>query len=128
MTRDDLLARLALDTNDLATWTDLVRLDARASRPTLTKPEAKVAGKRDHTVKIGVKPTQWPHLVEAARVGVCSWHSPPSPGDNMLRGIVLIRPAADSPTEAPAPTATRKTRTPRAVEPAPAAETPSVEE
>ena len=102
MTRDDLLARLSLDTADLAAWTDLVRLDERANRPTLTKPAAKAAGKRDHTVKIGVAPTQWPHLVEAARVGVCSWHSPPNPGDNMLRGIVLIRPAADSPVEAAA--------------------------
>lgn len=102
MTRDDLLARLALDTNDLSAWTDLVRLDASANRPTLTKPQAKAAGKRDNTVKIGVAPTQWPHFVEAARVGVCSWHIQPNPGDNMLRGIVVIRPAADSPVEAAA--------------------------
>lgn len=100
MTRDDLLARLALDTNDLAAWTDLIRLDSRADRPTLTKDQAKKNGKRNHLVKIGTRPTQWPHLVDAARDGVCSWHVQPNPADNRLRGIVLIRPAADSPVEA----------------------------
>lgn len=102
MTRDDLLARLSLDTADLAAWTDLVRLDARAARPALTKAEAKAAGKHNSLVKIGTRPAQWPHLVDAARDGVCSWHVGPNPGDNRLRGIVLIRPAADSPVEAAA--------------------------
>lgn len=102
MTRDDLLARLRLDTADLAAWTDLIRLDTRAKRPTLTKEQAKAAGKSNRLVKIGTRPAQWPHLVDAARDGVCSWHVGPNPGDNRLRGIVLIRPAADSPVEAAA--------------------------
>ncbi len=100
MTRDDLLARLALDTAALAAWTDLIRLDTQANRPALTKDQARTAGKRNHLVKIGTRPALWPHLVDAARDGVCSWHVPPNPGDNRLRGIVLIRPAADSPVEA----------------------------
>jgi len=96
MTRDDLLARLKANTNDLDLWQQLITYDARTNR--LRDPKAKQPAK---TVKIGVAPAVWLDLVDAAAKGTCVWHKAPNPGSKMLRGIVAIYPLAPAapPTE-----------------------------
>jgi len=96
MTREDLLARLKANTNDLALWQQLISYDARTNRlrdPAARQPTA--------TIKIGLATCQWDHLVDAAAKGTCVWHKAPNPGSKMLRGIVAIYPLAPAapPTE-----------------------------
>lgn len=99
MTREDLLARLKANTNDLDLWQQLISFDARTNRNRDPKAKQPTA-----TVKIGVAPASWPHLVDAAAQGTCVWHKAPNPGSKMLRGIVAIYPVAPEPTQTTAPT------------------------
>lgn len=96
MTRDDILARLKANTNDLGLWQSLIDFDARHNRT--RDPAAKQPTK---TVKIGLATCQWDHLVDAASRGVCVWHKAPNPGSKMLRGIVAIYPLTPEAPSAP---------------------------
>jgi len=103
MTREDLLAGLKANTNDLALWQQLISHDAQAKR--LRDPAAKQPTK---TVKIGVAPAVWLDLVEAASQGTCVWHKAPNPGSKMLRGIVAIYPLAPAAPALPSPPPTEQ--------------------
>lgn len=102
MTREDILARLQANTNDLDLWQSLITYDARTNRR--RDPAARQPTK---TVKIGVEVCQWDHLVDAASKGVCVWHKAPNPGSKMLRGIVAIYPLAPA-VAPPAPPPTEQ--------------------
>jgi hypothetical protein len=103
MTRDNILAGLKANTNDLDLWRQLISFDARANRT--RDPAARQPTK---TVKIGVDVCQWDHLVDAAAKGVCVWHKAPNPGSKMLRGIVAIYPLAPAAPALPSPPPTEQ--------------------
>jgi hypothetical protein len=103
MTRDDILARLKANTNDLDLWRNLIDFDAHHNRT--RDPAARQPTK---TVKIGLATCQWDHLVDAAAKGVAVWHKAPNPGSKMLRGIVAIYPLAPAALALPSPPPTEQ--------------------